>query len=116
MPLEYGFREIIKPNAFTDSMKQRNILALHQHDDKHLLTSTGAKSLRLEERTDGIYFEMDLLETRQELYELVKRGDLTNMSFGFTCDKEKFTRNGEKDIREVMQGTLYEVSLVHTPA
>ncbi|MGE7604944.1 phage major capsid protein [Peribacillus sp. NPDC097675] len=114
--LEYGFREIIKPNSFTESLKQRNILALHQHDDKQLLASTKAKTLRLEERVDGIYFEMDLLETRKDLYELVKRGDLSNMSFGFTCDKEKFTRNGDTDIREVMQGTLYEVSLVHTPA
>lgn len=115
-PLEYGFREIIKPNAFTESMKTRNILALHQHDDKELLASTKANTLRLEDREDGIYFEMDLLETRKDLYELVKRGDLSSMSFGFTCDKEKFTRNGDTDIREVMEGTLYEVSLVHTPA
>lgn len=115
-PLEYGFREIIKPQAFTESVKTRNILALHQHDDKELLASTKANTLRLEDRADGIYFEMDLLETRKDLYELVKRGDLSNMSFGFTCEKEKFTRNGDTDIREVMQGTLYEVSLVHSPA
>lgn len=115
-PLEYGFREIIKPNAFSESMKQRNILALHQHDDKQLLASTRAKSLRLEERSDGIYFEMDLLPDRKELYNLVKRGDLSNMSFGFSVSDEKFTRNGDTDIREVRKGTLYEVSLVHTPA
>src|SRR5699024_3591868 len=41
---------------------------------------------------------------------------LSNMSCGFTCDKEKFTRNGDTDIREVLKGTLYECSLVHTPA
>lgn len=115
-PLEYGFREIIKPNAFSESIKKRNIIALHQHDDKQLLASTKANTLRLEERTDGIYFEMDLVETRKELYELVKRGDLSSMSFGFTCEKEKFQRNGDTDIREVMKGTLFEVSLVHTPA
>lgn len=115
-PLEYGFKEIIKPNAFAESLKTRNIVALHEHDNKSLLASTKAKTLRLEERSDGIHFEMDLLPTRGELYSLVERGDLSNMSFGFTCDKEKFTRSGETDIREVMQGTLYEVSLVSSPA
>lgn len=115
-PLEYGFREVIKPNAFSESIKKRNIVALHQHDDKQLLASTRANTLRLEERSEGIYFEMDLLESRKELFDLVQRGDLANMSFGFTCDKEKFTRNGNTDIREVMNGTLYEISLVHTPA
>lgn len=115
-PLEYGFREIIKPKAFTKSLAERNILALHQHDSNQLLASTKAKSLRLEERSEGIYFEMDLLPSRRELYDLVQRGDLASMSFGFTSDKERFTRNGDTDIREVEQGTLYEVSLVHTPA
>lgn len=115
-PLEYGFREVIKPNAFTESLNSRNIVALHQHDSKELLASTKAKTLRLEERSDGVYFEMDLLPSRNDLYDLVKRGDLSNMSFGFTCEKEKFTRSGDTDIREVLKGTLFECSLVHTPA
>ena len=115
-PLEYGFREIIKPGAFNESLKKRNIVALHQHDDKQLLGSTQAKSLRLEERQDGIYFELDLLETRKELFELVKRGDLQSASFGFTVTDEKFNRNGNEDVREVRKGELYEISLVHTPA
>lgn len=115
-PLEYGFKEIIKPGAFSESLAKRNIVALHQHDDKQLLGSTQANSLRLEEREEGIYFELDLLETRKELYELVKRGDLKSASFGFTVTDEKFNRNGNEDIREVRKGTLYEISLVHTPA
>lgn len=115
-PLEYGFREIIKPGAFTDSLAKRNIVALHQHDDKQLLGSTQSKSLRLEERQDGIYFELDLLETRKELYELVKRGDINSASFGFSVTDEKFNRNSDSDVREVRKGELYEISLVHTAA
>lgn len=115
-PLEYGFREIIKPGAFSESIRNRNILALNQHDSNQLLASTKAQTLRLEERNDGIFFEMDLLPQRQELYDLVKRGDVSGMSFGFTSDKEKFTRSGETDIREVEKGTLYEISVVHSPA
>ncbi|MCU5070505.1 phage major capsid protein [Bacillus pacificus] len=115
-PLEYGFREIIKPGAFSESIRNRNILALNQHDNNQLLASTKAKTLRLEERNDGIFFEMDLLPQREELYELVKRGDIGGMSFGFTSDKERFTRSGDTDIREVEKGTLYEISVVHSPA
>lgn len=115
-PLEYGFREVIKPKAFTDSLNNRNIVALYNHDSNELLASTKANTLRLEERSDGIYFEMDLLEERKELYNLIKRGDISSASFGFTCEEEKFTRNGDADIREVLKGTLYECSLVHTPA
>lgn len=115
-PLEYGFREIIKPGAFSESIRNRNILALNQHDSNQLLASTKAKTLKLEERNDGIFFEMDLLPQREELYELVKRGDIGGMSFGFTSDKERFTRSGDTDIREVEKGTLYEISVVHSPA
>ncbi|EAU5206353.1 HK97 family phage prohead protease, partial [Salmonella enterica subsp. enterica serovar Oranienburg] len=115
-PLEYGFREIIKPGAFSESIRNRNILALNQHDNNQLLASTKAKTLKLEERNDGIFFEMDLLPQREELYELVKRGDISGMSFGFTSDKERFTRSGDTDIREVEKGTLYEISVVHSPA
>lgn len=115
-PLEYGFREIIKPGAFSESVRNRNILALNQHDNNQLLASTKAKTLRLEERNDGIFFEMDLLPQRQELYDLVNRGDISGMSFGFTSDKERFTRSGDTDIREVENGTLYEISVVHSPA
>lgn len=115
-PLEYGFKEVIKPNAFTDSLNTRNIVALYNHDSNELLASTKANTLRLEERSDGIFFELDLLEERKELYNLIKRGDISSASFGFTCEKEKFTRNGDTDIREVIKGTLYECSLVHTPA
>lgn len=115
-PLEYGFLEVIKPGAFSESLAQRNIVALHQHDDKQLLGSTQAKSLRLEERAEGIYFELDLLDTRKELYDLVQRGDINSASFGFTVAEEKFNRNGDKDVREVRKGTLFEISLVHTAA
>src|SRR5699024_3089326 len=115
-PLEYGFKEIIKPNAFTDSIKKRNIVALYNHDSNELLASTKADTLRLEERDEGIFFELDLLEERKEIYNLIKRGDLSNMSFGFTCEDEKFSRNGDSDIREVRKGTLVEISAVHSPA
>lgn len=113
-PLEWGFREVIKPGAF--NLNKRNIVALQQHDNKELLGSTKSGSLRLDERADGVYFELDLLESRSELYHLVKRGDLSGVSFGFTVSDELFTRSNDEDIREVRQGELYEISLVHTGA
>lgn len=114
--LGYGFEEVILPGAFSESLKTRNIIALNNHDTNQLLGSTQANTLRLEDRADGLYFELDLLESRKELYDLVKRGDISGMSFGFTCTDELYKRNDNKDIREVKKGELFEISVVHTPA
>ena len=114
--LGYGFEEVILPGAFSESLKTRNIIALNNHDTNQLLGSTQANTLRLEDRADGLYFELDLLESRKELYDLVKRGDIAGMSFGFTCTDELYKRSDDKDIREVKKGELFEISVVHTPA
>ena len=114
--LGYGFEEVILPGAFSESLKTRNIIALNNHDTNQLLGSTQANTLRLEDRADGLYFELDLLESRKELYDLVKRGDISGMSFGFTCTDELYKRSDDKDIREVKKGELFEISVVHTPA
>ncbi|MGL5714126.1 MAG: HK97 family phage prohead protease [Paraclostridium sp.] len=114
--LGYGFEEIILQGAFSESLKTRNIIALNNHDTNQLLGSTQGNTLRLEDRSDGLYFELDLLETRKELYDLVKRGDISGMSFGFTCTDELYKRSDDKDIREVKKGELFEISVVHTPA
>lgn len=114
--LGYGFEEVISQGAFSESLKKRNIIALNNHDTNQLLGTTQANTLRLEDRADGLYFELDLLESRKELYELVKRGDIAGMSFGFTCTDEIYKRSGEIDVREVKKGELFEISVVHTPA
>lgn len=114
--LGYGFEEVILKGAFSESLKTRNIIALNNHDTNQLLGSTQANTLRLEDRADGLYFELDLLESRRELYELVKRGDIAGMSFGFTCTDEIYKRSGDVDLREVKKGELFEISVVHTPA
>ena len=114
--LGYGFEEIIMPGAFAESLRSKNILALYNHDTNQLLGTTQAGTLKLEDRADGLYFELELLESRAELYNLVKRGDVSGMSFGFTCSEEKYTRNNNTDIREVRKGELFEVSVVHSPA
>lgn len=114
--LGYGFEEIILPGAFSESLRTRNILALYNHDTNQLLGTTGAGTLKLEERAEGLYFELQLLESRTELYNLVKRGDISGMSFGFTCSEEHFKRSNDIDIREVQKGELFEISVVHSPA
>ena len=114
--LGYGFEEIISRGAFSESLKSRNIIALNNHDTNQLLGTTQANTLRLEDRAEGLYFELDLLESRKELYDLVKRGDIAGMSFGFTCSDEEYRKDGNIDLREVKKGELFEISIVHTPA
>lgn len=114
-----SFREIIEPKAFGDISTQ-DIRALWSHDTSKILGRTKNKSLRLNETDDGIEFELDLPETQTglEVYELIKRGDIDSMSFGFKVLLDDFesTSDGQSVIRRIRSATLYEVSPVAWPA
>ena len=108
-----NFTEVIKPGAFTDSLKGRDILALVDHDPARLLARTKSGTLRLEEDSKGLRFELDLPDTTEgrDLLALAERGDLGGMSFGFTVQKGGENWNGKK--RELRAVTLHEISVVH---
>lgn len=114
-----SFREIIEPKAFGDISTQ-DIRALWSHDTSKILGRTKNNSLRLSETEEGIEFELDLPETQTglEVYELIKRGDIDSMSFGFKVLVDDFetTSDGQSVIRRIRSATLYEVSPVAWPA
>jgi HK97 family phage prohead protease len=107
------FTERIAPGAFTRTLKSKNdIRAYVNHDDRLLLGSTRAKTLRIEDRADGGYVEIDLPNTTwgNDIRELVKRGDITGMSFGFSTVKDSWSPNGNE--RTLAEVRLHEVSVV----
>lgn len=107
------FTEVIRPGAFTASLKGRDILALVDHDPSRLLARTKSGTLRLEEDSRGLRFELDVPDTTEgrDLLALAERGDLGGMSFGFTVDRSGERWNGKK--RELRAVTLHEISVVH---
>lgn len=112
-----GFYEVIEPGAFARSLKSRNdVKLLVNHDTGRVLASSRAKTLRLYEDSVGLRVEADLPNTTdgRDMAELLKRGDLSSMSFGFNVIKDAW--NSEGDMRTLKSVRLFEVSIVAFPA
>lgn len=111
--LPLPFTERIAPGAFTRTLKSKNdIRAYVNHDDTLLLGSTRAKTLTIEDREDGGWVEIRLPNTTagNDVRELVKRGDIQGMSFGFSTVRDSWSADGnDRTLEEVR---LHEVSVV----
>ncbi len=111
--LPLPFTERIAPGAFTRSLKSRvDIRAYVNHNDEMLLGSTRAKTLRIDDRAEGGYVEIDLPNTTagNDVRVLTQRGDISGMSFGFATVRDKWSDDGAE--RTLMEAKLFEVSVV----
>ena len=115
-----GFTEQIAPGAFTRSLKSRNdIKLLWNHDTGAVMGSTRAGTLTLSEDERGLKVEANLPNTThgRDARELIKRGDVSGFSFGFTIPGRGGDEwNSEGTERTLKSVRLHEVSLVAFPA
>ncbi|MCW1985343.1 UNVERIFIED_ORG: HK97 family phage prohead protease [Sphingomonas sp. R1F5B] len=119
-PAEIGdmFIEEIAPGAFTETVAQADVLGLYNHDRSALLGRKSSGTLRLREDAKGLFAEIDLPDTTtgRDVAELVRRGDLKGMSFGFNVKREEWDDTGDVPRRRILQVDLGEVSAVPFPA
>ncbi len=111
------FTEIVLPGAFKRSLQSRNrMMLLWNHDTSNPLASTRNGSLQLVEDERGLKVTATLPDTNlgRDLAVLVKTGVIDSMSFGFSVKKDSWSTDG--NTRYLEDVTLYEVSLVSTPA
>ena len=108
-----GFTEVIRPGAFTGALSGRDVLCLIDPDPVRLLARTKSGTLRLEEDSKGLRFELEVPDTQEgrDILTLAERGDLGGMSFGFTVPKGGEQWQGQR--RELRSVTLYEIAGVH---
>ena len=115
-----GFTETIKPGAFRASLKARNdIKLLWNHDTGAVLGSTRAGTLTLVEDERGLKVSATLPNTSygRDASELIKRGDVSAFSFGFSMPARGGDEwNSEGTERVLKSVRLHEVSLVAFPA
>jgi HK97 family phage prohead protease len=113
-----GFREKIAPGAFAKTLGG-DVRALFNHDPNHVLGRTRAKTLRLAEDSKGLAVEIDPPDTEQAraVVEALRRGDVSQMSFGFRTVHDSWENlpNGDV-IRTLHEVELFDVSPVTFPA
>jgi hypothetical protein len=113
------FTEIIKPGAFKRSLQARNdIKLLWNHDTSQVLGSTRAGTLVLTEDATGLKVVAKLPNTSagRDAAELIKRGDVNAMSFGFSVPQGGDNWSEDGNTRELNSVRLFETSIVAFPA
>lgn len=113
------FTEVIQPGAFRKTLRARNdIKFLWNHDTGEILGSTRAGTLSLTEDTYGLKVEGILPNTTRgrDVAELLRRGDVDAMSFGFSVPSGGDSWSADGATRTLNSVRLHEVSLVAFPA
>lgn len=114
----FGFRELIRPGAFSNTITKDDIRALWNHDPNFVLGRRKSGTLELAEDNKGLavrihppdsVFASDLLET-------IKRGDVDQMSFGFRTISDEWRHESGEILRELVEVELFDVSPVTFPA
>lgn len=111
------FIEYVKPGAFKRSLQSRNrMMLLWNHDTSNPLASTRNGSLQMVEDNVGLKVTATLPDTTlgRDIAELVRTGVVDSMSFGFSVKRDSWSQDGQT--RYLEDVSLYEVSLVSTPA
>lgn len=117
--LLYGFfREVIRPGAFDNSLKN-DIRALWNHNASYVLGRSTSGTLDIRSDAKGLYFEVIPPNTQwaNDLCESIRRGDINQMSFGFETVKDDWqSLEDGTEMRELLEVNLHEVSVVTFPA
>lgn len=111
--------ETIEPGAFSGQTEE-DVRALVNHDTTLVLGRTTAGTLTLKEDERGLWGSILINKQDQDavnLYERVRRGDVTQCSFGFDIlEQDAEYKDGEPTVWRIRAVKLYEVSVVTFPA
>lgn len=116
-----GFTETVAPGAFTETLKNNDdVRALIDHDTRLVLGRNAAGTLELREDNHGLWGKITVNPKDSEavnLYERVKRGDVSQCSFGFEITDHETEYHDDDSIHRTIKGVkLYEVSVCTFPA
>jgi len=116
-----GFREVIEPGAFGEALGGRpDVRALFNHDPSMVLGRTTNGTLMLQQDGHGLRMAVTMPDTSyaRDVYALVERGDVSQMSFAFSVRKggETWATEAGQRVRRLRALDLYDVSVVTYPA
>lgn len=115
-----GFRERIEAGAFAKSINRGDdVRAFIEHQGGlSTLGRTSNGTVRLKEDDKGLWTEIDLPDTTaaRDIYELVRRADVSQMSFSFRTITDAWNMEDGEEIRTLKEAELFDVSPVAMPA
>ena len=121
--IDFGyFREVIRPGAFADSLRDdKDQVLLHAHNSENVLSSVPGGNMTLEEDDHGLKMRATLNKSSvsEDVYEMVSAGDMRGMSIGFTITEERAVHDEdgkEPTLYELEKVRLYEASTTPFPA
>ena len=119
---DYTVREVIDKDAFKNT-DMSDVIMQYDHEGR-VIARTSNNTLSVTPDEKGLFIRADLSGTKlgRELYEEIRDGYTTKMSFGFTVDRKEPTRTEREDggldilYRILSVSKLYDVSAVSIPA
>jgi HK97 family phage prohead protease len=112
------FREVIEKGAFSDAIGRDDVVFLINHEGLPL-ARTRSGTLRLFEDSHGLKIETTLDPEDPDVKSIagkMRRGDLDKMSFAFFPEVQEWDESGDMPLRTIKRASLYDVSVVTTPA
>jgi HK97 family phage prohead protease len=112
------FIEKIAPGAFRKTLSETPDVRLLANHEGLPMARTKNGTMRLYEDEKGLYFEAELANTQEarDLYTLVERGDVDQMSFAFRVIRQNWSKDRtERTLTEVSLADG-DVSIVTYPA
>jgi uncharacterized protein len=111
--------ESFSKNAFDKALENSDVRAFYQHNPALLLGRQSSGTLQLEVTDEGLKYSIELPNTSlgADVKELINRGDLNQMSFGFVPDQFTWTKfQGVRERNHTIVRELVDVSPVSIPA
>jgi hypothetical protein len=114
----FPYKERVLPGAFKDSIEKDDIRALFNHNPDYVLGRNKSGTLHLEEDEKGLKVVIHPPDTQwaRDLLVSIDRGDITQMSFGFIVESDRWGLEDGMDVRELQKVKLFDVSPVTYPA
>jgi HK97 family phage prohead protease len=112
------WREKIAPGAFSKSLAEGDVVALHSHNTGRIVGRKKAGTLTLREDAKGLAFENPLPDTSdgRDLSVSIERGDIAGMSFGFCTTRQEWDETVDPPTRTILEAELVEITYTAFPA
>lgn len=117
-----GYFEKIDRSAFDETISDgHNIFLIYHHNYENILASTRNNTLILTVDEIGLRFKAIInkeLSYANDVYTLVKSGEVRGCSFGFRINEEDYTYNADNDtLHSVLKRvSIYEGTITPIPA